>query len=488
VLTDREGHFAFTNVPRGRYTVWVQRFNYYGALLNGFPASTASATFTFDPAKPPRSVDLVMTKGMAITGRVLDPLGLPPPPGIPVTAYRAIYNEGKQQWAAFLSRPIDDRGEYRLSPLPPGDYFVGVTPPRNAAVVAGQNPSVRTFYPGVTEPFEATRITLGNRDVPGVDFSIRTALVSFHTISGFAMNPSAVPSPAGVVDNGFTSFALVPLNSRVIDNLSANTFPNAIPPGNRTRGEFEIRRVPPGVYEIYPVSSSSAFLAERTVVDVRTSDAPGVRVLVNPGVTLQGRVVAAGSNIKLESVLVTLKLMNAPAIREATFPAVPVDANGHFTVTGPAGTPVMLQVSGLPDFAFISDIRIGADSVFNNGFELSSSSEPIRISIDATNGATVDATVRTVDERPGTRARVVLIPTEDRRQNSTAYRVGSTDDDGRLTVRGVAPGTYMVFAWESVPDSAWLNKEFLLKYQDRGTAITVAPGARTAVQLKWIPF
>src|SRR5262245_61519079 len=37
VLTDRAGHFAFTNVPRGRYTVWVQRFNYYGPILNGFP-------------------------------------------------------------------------------------------------------------------------------------------------------------------------------------------------------------------------------------------------------------------------------------------------------------------------------------------------------------------------------------------------------------------------------------------------------------------
>src|SRR5262245_43908238 len=46
VLTDRAGHFTFTNVPRGRYTVWVQRFNYYGPLVNGFPASTASTTLT----------------------------------------------------------------------------------------------------------------------------------------------------------------------------------------------------------------------------------------------------------------------------------------------------------------------------------------------------------------------------------------------------------------------------------------------------------
>ena len=48
VLTDRTGNFEFTNLPNGRYTVWVQRFNYFGPLLNGFPTSTASATISLN--------------------------------------------------------------------------------------------------------------------------------------------------------------------------------------------------------------------------------------------------------------------------------------------------------------------------------------------------------------------------------------------------------------------------------------------------------
>ena len=48
MLTDRAGHFAFSNLPRGRYTVWVQRFNYYGPALSGFPTSTASLTVSVD--------------------------------------------------------------------------------------------------------------------------------------------------------------------------------------------------------------------------------------------------------------------------------------------------------------------------------------------------------------------------------------------------------------------------------------------------------
>ena len=72
MLTDRAGHFAFTNLARGRYTVWVQRFNYFGPILNGFSTSTTSATLTFDPSKPPPPVDLFLTQAMAISGRILD--------------------------------------------------------------------------------------------------------------------------------------------------------------------------------------------------------------------------------------------------------------------------------------------------------------------------------------------------------------------------------------------------------------------------------
>jgi len=490
VLTDRSGHFEFSNLPPGRYTVWVQRFNFYGPLLNGFLTTTASTTISLDASKSVSGVDLFLTQGLAITGRVVDALGQPAY-GMAITAYRSTYSEGKPVWTAVLSRPIDDRGEYRLSPLPPGDYFVGVTPPANTSAPAGLNVSVRTFFPGVTEPSQATKLSLKSSDAPSVNFALRSAPTAFFKISGFAVNPAPSRSPAGAADNGFSSFILTPVETHLIDSFSPNSVLNVVSADNRTTGEFEIRNVRPGTYELYPVVPNSGFPSGRTIVDLRGADVLGVRIPVNAPVTMQGKVVVAEGipqkPVNLDAVRIVIKPWNAPPAIGSRSVAVPVNEGGQFTVTGPAGASVSLQVNGLPDTAYMSDVRLGTNSVLNAAFGLSSS-EQIQVVIDATTGASVEATVQTADGRPAPRAQVVLVPAEDQRQNSSRYRVGTTDNAGSLIVRGVAPGSYTAFAWESVPDTAWQNKEFLSNYRDKGIAVTLLPGSQTKLQLKWIPF
>jgi hypothetical protein len=469
--------------------VWVQRFNYFGPLLNGVPTATVSATINFDPATPPAPVDLFMTPGMAISGRILDGRGQPAT-GMAATAYRATISDGKLMWSPVLSRPIDDRGEYRISPLPPGNYYIGVTPNPNAPTPQGQNPSVRTFFPGVTEPAEATKLTLKNNDSPGVDFTLRTAPSTLFKVSGVALNPNAIPGPDGRIDRAFNQFLLVPIDANLVDGASPSTFPNST--ANRAAGEFELRNVRPGMYELFPLPGFSGILAGRTLVDVRNADAPGIRVVVNPSVPMQGRVVMDQSSVqrpaKFDSIRILARQLNAPPVRGTTTALVAVNEAGEFTIGGPAGSMAMLLVSGLPDTAFVSDIQSGNASVYDSGFEISSPAELLQVVIDTTNAGTVEATVKTEDGRAMPRATVVLVPPEGRRQNPMRYRVGTTDNNGRVILRGVAPGMYTAFAWESVPETAWQNNEFLLKYQTQGMAVTISPSAQLTLQLKGIPF
>jgi hypothetical protein len=81
---------------------------------------------------------------------------------------------------------------------------------------------------------------------------------------------------------------------------------------------------------------------------------------------------------------------------------------------------------------------------------------------------------------------VVLVPAAARRMNPGVYKTAVTDNNGHFTIRGVAPGAYTAFAWESVFPGAYQNTEFLEKFQSRGRAVNVQGGSRNEIQLDLI--
>jgi len=54
-------------------------------------------------------------------------------------------------------------------------------------------------------------------------------------------------------------------------------------------------------------------------------------------------------------------------------------------------------------------------------------------------------------------------------------------------LRGLSPGNYTIFAWESVDGEAYYNPEFLKSYEGQGKALHVTEGDRVRVQIKTIP-
>jgi hypothetical protein len=85
----------------------------YARELNSLPRETL-----------PLVIDLV-----AADGRVLDSLGQPVP-NASVDANQLWYPNGRPSWNAQNSKSTNDRGEFRLFGLSPGEYFIGVTPRR----------------------------------------------------------------------------------------------------------------------------------------------------------------------------------------------------------------------------------------------------------------------------------------------------------------------------------------------------------------------
>jgi len=510
VLTDAAGHFSFKDQPPGTYGIRAALEGYFGFPVEGTAYPTTTKSIIVEAQKPVPPKDIFMVKGGTIAGRVRDPNGQLAS-GVSVAAMRLSYSNGRPQWTASISKPTDDRGEFRIFWVAPGEYFVGVTP---RAATGPQDSWARTFFPGVVEPTAAAALILKEgAEISGIEFSIqKMASTSTYSISGRATNPLALPNPtSGAVDKNANSFILSPREPGSLESVNPPTVQNALPAVARPNGEFEIRNVRPGSYELFtyylaslvPVPPTGTTPGARPVlrdyidrarVDIKNSDVEGIILEIQKGTEIRGKVVRQGSAvpavpaIPMDKIKINLRpLDNMPDAFAIVVGAITVDASGSFSAPDIAAARYSLQVTGLPETAYVADIRQGETSIFDTGLIVGKASmNPLEILVDA-RGATIDGTVQNSEHKPAAGSMVVLVPPAGRRQNAMLYKNTQTDAKGNYSLKGVAPGEYTLYAWESVPFTAWMNSDFLARYPDRGLAVVVPQGTRLEAQLELIP-
>jgi hypothetical protein len=494
-ITDSSGRFRFGELASGPYAVRVERQGYFGGPVDGVPAEAMTTIVRLNPGRSTENVDIDLTPGGVIAGRVRGPDNRPAQKMI-VTAYRQSYDNGRPVWIPANSGSSDDRGEFRLFWLPPGEYFVGTNAPPTDRDSAARDAWMRVYFPGTTDPSQAqaVRVSAGS-EVHAIDLNINAASPTY-TIAGTAFNPYERPdSVTGApADMTVGNFMLWPKDSPVLDGTGPPTLYNAIPVGERTaNGRFELRNVRRGSYDLIAhyqdpgtkESPGRRYLIARTPVEVR-SDLSGIRLDIRPGVTLTGRIVAPTA-IRVETLRVRLRNHDSlPDFFVSVIEPIKVDTQGRFSAERVPAAKYKVAVTGLPSNTYIDDILQSGQSVFDNGVMLSETSSEIQVML-AANGVSVGGVVHRADRKTASGATVVLVPPESRRGNYLLYRSASTDAEGKFVIQGVPPGEYTVFAWESVPPTAWQNREFLDKYVGRGRSLRVEPQSSADLVLDLIP-
>jgi hypothetical protein len=108
---------------------------------------------------------------------------------------------------------------------------------------------------------------------------------------------------------------------------------------------------------------------------------------------------------------------------------------------------------------------------------------PLEIRV-STKGAAVSGVVLDGDKpSPGALVVALMQPfNADRR--SAMQKMATTDQNGRFTLQGLAPGEYRIYAWDSYLPMSELDAEQLKPFEKLSAAVELKEEAREQVELK----
>lgn len=489
--TDADGHFRMENVVPGRYRLFMEKTGFVEVNGRGFKADVNVFTVQAGAAVGDLLFRMLLTA--IISGHVTDE------DGDPMSGVRIIVQKkkpGKATRETVASEGTNDLGEYRVSGLFPGGYWIVAMPPpdmrdyekqpeksqqgdnQSEAQNVAQNDTryVTTYYPGTYDGRQASAVTLKAGDEMPVNFALVAA-------RAYRVRGIVTGIPAG-------QKAAVELVSKAGDSIRGNE----VGPD----GQFELRGVGPGSYVVgATVGTESQSLTARQDISVVAADVEGVKLTPLPSFKLSGRLQIEGrAPGALTQYSVNLRQAELPEdpgffmAQDSFGTNAPVDRFGNFEWKGVNSGNYIVQVYGGDGQGFfLKSVTLGGRDIAT-GF---TASGPATLDlVVSTKGGTVEGVVvekeKDVDnEHPVANATVVAVPEEKYRKLPDRFGTGSTDQQGRFTIRGLAPGSYTLYAWQDLEDGVWHDADFLKSQEANGTAVKVEEGSHQAVELKLSP-
>jgi protocatechuate 3,4-dioxygenase beta subunit len=507
--TDANGHFVISNLDPGQYRLKGKRNRFLGTYYGARRAGSNGVPIVLEAGQTITDLQFKLLPFGVIAGTIRDAEG-EPLARVVVTALRVKFEEGRRKVTAVDAAFTDDEGQYRITGLAPGRYYVRADPkPKSPGGMmegnfiapfvvittdAGGTPSATpsqpkilmpALYPGVQAPEAARTIDLetGAR-VMGTDIVLPR--------SGTVRVKGHVTAP----DGSRASMVSLSRGQWMGNSLDARLMASA-----DEHGDFVFPAVPPGLYIL---TASAAAVAEahvsftpnsgpgimimeeshanyegRMPLEVGTTPVDGIQVVISGGATVTGIVVQAGDKGSVPGGSVEFD-DGVSDIRRSDI------LDGRFSLDLPQGHyHVYLNPDGVAQDGplLIRSARWDGRDIVSEGLTIAG---PGKVSLEimaAPDGGKLEGIALDKDDKPVAGATVVLIPESGFRTRNDRYYTADTDQYGHFELDGIAPGDYKAFAWDDVEPGVWRDAEFVKSIESKGEALTLKTGARESVKV-----
>ena len=477
VFTDDNGRYEIAGLPAGSYQVNASKPGFAQAVYGQRRPFGAGRPVTIADSQILEKIDFALSSGGVITGRLVDETG-EPVIGAGITVLRLAFVKGRRQPSPVGGGQTDDRGEFRVWGLSPGEYFLRANHRLASDLSGARLGYVPTYYPGTPVQADAQRI----------------AIKAGEEISGltFALSQTRTASISGIVhaaDGSASALTFVTLRQRTGDDTMDYGGSVATKPD----GSFIISNVPPGSYtlEARALANTRPEWALRDVV-VSGRDVSGLVMQLTRGVAARGRIRFDTGNIPkgLKPEMVRVFSMSEDHM-DMEFGQRPPEVRDDWTfeVANLSGRrslqAVILQGEWFTKIVSVDGVDV-TDSPIEfstndvDGIEFVLSQQMTEIS-----GVVTDARGAKVTD-----AAVVAFASEPEKWTRTMRYVRSVrpDQEGRFQIRGLPAAGYVVVAVEDLEPGEEADRELLEQLRLKGTSITLRDAQKRTVDVKVTPY
>lgn len=380
----------------------------------------------------------------------------------------------------------NDEGDWRLEGVPPGQYFVKVAADRSASGEGnrGSGMWLPVYFPGTPFAEDAVPLTVTSAsEMPGIDirWTEHFPVAIRGTLTGL---PETAEGPV-IAIFGVTLRPGAPnIRVRTTSGMPVPTTPdsalNSAAEIDPVTGDFELLVPPFGDYVL--TATAGGTHSGRLHVQVGASDVEGLRWPLAPDADVEGLVIF-DSRPTPEEVADVWATLSSRSTQSGT----PVAPDGSFVFEKPGQADWEISLSGLPEGYYLDSATFGGVDLLRNAFNPADA--PGSLVLVRVGDSPGEVLGRVVDGRgaPFGGAKVTLVPEGTNGGRRDLYKSVETDAEGRFSLPAVPPGGYRILAWESIPESAERNADFLAPYLGRGRYVTVERNGTVEVDLPLIP-
>jgi len=473
-LTEIDGGYTFPQLPAGAYTIRASSPGWLATSFGQQKPERSGALLVLGNGESRKELTIMLFRGGVITGRIRTENGQALV-GATIEAFRLRHSVTGSAIYAVQSTNSDDRGEYRLIGLSPGEYLVRAIPSVGGRlVIAGQSLNVQRgrqrgyvpmFFPTAMSPGEAGAIGVGAGDTRwGIDLTF--VAVPLAQISGSLVG---LPGPAKNI-----------IFRRLFDDgllRSGEPVESEVAPD----GRFVIANLRPGPLTLLVRDTGSAvqdtsWALTRLVVD---GDSSGLNIQMRPGLTVSGEVrfvFTAQSAPSTANLGFMLRASGPGAVDTGSISTGAVSKDGAFSLGGLMPGSYFLEHQNRTSWAIASIRQGGIERVLGTLDIQGDTSDVVVTLIDRP--ASLSGRLLVSADALVTDYTVVAFPADPavRASRPRATYSASLDTTGRFSMPSVLPGDYLVAVTDDIEVNAWFDPRVLEQLSQAGVAVRISAG------------